>query len=104
MVLVSQARCGISAKRLERELGVPLKDRSADADLIRNQLMDDQDGEPLSGDVEVDETYHGASLAPRPCATRRATSTSLGGPWCSAWSSVEARSALPTCRTLAGPR
>lgn len=59
MFLVSQTRCGISAKQLEREIGVTYKTAWRMLNKIRNQLMDEQDGEPLSGEVEVDETAMG---------------------------------------------
>jgi transposase len=61
MFLVSQTRCGISAKQLERELGVTYKTAWRMLNLIRNQLMGD-DGEVLSGEVEVDETYVGGRM------------------------------------------
>lgn len=60
MFLISQTRCGISAKQLERELGVTYKTAWRMLNLIRNQLMDQDADEPLSGDVEVDETAGGA--------------------------------------------
>jgi ribosomal protein L37AE/L43A len=56
--LMSQTRCGVSAKQLERELGVTYKTAWRMANLIRNKLME-QDDEPLSGEVEMDETYYG---------------------------------------------
>jgi transposase len=59
MFLVSQTRCGISGKQLERELGVTYKTAWRMLNKIRNQLMDEMDGEPLSGEVEVDETAMG---------------------------------------------
>ena len=59
MFLASQTRCGISAKQLERELGVTYKTAWRMLNKIRNQLMDETDDEPLSGDVEVDETAYG---------------------------------------------
>jgi transposase-like protein len=62
MFLMSQTRCGISAKQLERELGVTYKTAWRMLNLIRNQLIDQDDGEPLSGEVEVDETYHGGKV------------------------------------------
>jgi transposase len=52
--LITSTRCGISAKALERELGVTYKTAWRMFNLIRNQLMADDTG-PLSGDVEVDE-------------------------------------------------
>jgi transposase-like protein len=57
MYLVSQTRGGISAKQLERELGVTYKTAWRMFKQIRT-LLDDNDG-PLSGTVEVDETWHG---------------------------------------------
>lgn len=53
--LMTSTRCGISAKQLERELGVTYKTAWRMMNRIRNELMRDGD-EPLSGDVEVDET------------------------------------------------
>jgi len=58
MYLMVSTRCGISAKQLERELGVTYKTAWRMAYLIRNVLMAD-DGEPLSGAVEIDHTYIG---------------------------------------------
>ena len=52
--LMTSTRCGVSAKQLEHELGVTYKTAWRMFNLIRNKLMDD-DGEPLSGHVEVDE-------------------------------------------------
>ena len=65
MYLMASTRCGISAKQLERELGVTYKTAWRMFNRIRNELMND-DGEPLSGDVEVDETgIHGKPRGPR---------------------------------------
>jgi transposase-like protein len=60
MYLMTSTRCGISAKQLERELGVTYKTAWRMAHLIRHKLME-QDSEPLdSGNpVEIDETYVG---------------------------------------------
>jgi transposase-like protein len=58
MYLMTSTRCGISAKQLERELGVTYKTAWRMFTLIRNELMVDDD-EPLSGAVEMDETYVG---------------------------------------------
>ncbi|MEA2362589.1 MAG: transposase [Thermoleophilaceae bacterium] len=60
--LMSSTRCGISAKQLEREIGVTYKTAHRMFKQIRKLLMDEDD-EPLSGEVEVDETYVGG--APR---------------------------------------
>ena len=58
MYLMTSTRCGISAKQLERELGVTYKTAWRMAKLIRQELMAD-DGIPMSGPVEADETYIG---------------------------------------------
>lgn len=58
MYLMTSTRCGISAKQLERELGCTYKTAWRMAHLIRHELMGD-DGEPLYGTVEADETYIG---------------------------------------------
>jgi transposase len=58
MYLMTSTRCGISAKQLERELGVTYKTAWRMFHLIRTDLME-QDREPLDGDVEMDETFIG---------------------------------------------
>ena len=60
MYLMSSTRCGISAKQLERELGVTYKTAWRMFHLIRHELMD-QDDDQLSGDVEIDEAYIGGT-------------------------------------------
>lgn len=55
--LMASTRCGISAKQLERELGVTYKTAWRMFNRIRT-LMDEDPGK-LSGAVEVDETYIG---------------------------------------------
>src|SRR2546423_1250910 len=68
--LIASTRCGISAKQLERELGVTYKTAHRMFKKIRTELMNDRDDEPLSGDVEVDETsVRGKPRGPR--MTRR---------------------------------
>jgi transposase len=52
--LMTSTRCGVSAKQLERELGVTYKTAWRMFNKIRTQLMADDTG-PLKGDVEVDE-------------------------------------------------
>jgi transposase len=52
--LMTSTRCGVSAKQLERELGVTYKTAWRMFTLIRNKLMA-QDDEPLTGHVEIDE-------------------------------------------------
>jgi len=54
MYLVTSTRCGVSAKQLERALGVSYRTAWRMLNKIRNEVMVD-DGEPLRGDVEVDE-------------------------------------------------
>lgn len=56
--LVASTRTGLSAKHLERELGVTYKTAWRMLNRIRNELMKD-DGEQLAGEVEVDETSIG---------------------------------------------
>jgi transposase-like protein len=53
MYLITSTRCGISAKHLERELGVTYKTAWRMFNKIRNHLMV-QDDEPLTGEVEAD--------------------------------------------------
>jgi transposase len=57
--LMSSTRCGISAKHLEREIGVNYKTALRMLRLIRTELMAQDDEGKLSGTVEVDETYIG---------------------------------------------
>ncbi len=58
MYLMTSTRCGISAKQLERELGITYKTAWRMFHLIRHELMD-EGGVELSGSVEADETYVG---------------------------------------------
>lgn len=58
--LASSSKCGISARQLEREIGVTYKTAHRMLKQIRT-LMAEDDG-PLSGDVEVDETFVGGKL------------------------------------------
>jgi len=59
MYLMTSTRCGISAKQLERELGVTYKTAWRMANLIRNQVMAQDNDVTLEGTVEADETYIG---------------------------------------------
>jgi transposase-like protein len=59
LYVMASTRCGISAKQLERELGVTYKCAWRMFHLIRTQLMGDDSTEPLSGVVETDETFVG---------------------------------------------
>ncbi len=56
--LMASTRCGISAKQIEREIGVTYKTAWRMFKQIRSMLSD-ENAEPLSGKVEVDETYIG---------------------------------------------
>jgi transposase len=58
MYVMTSTRCGISAKQLERELGVTYKTAWRMFTLIRNQLMV-QTNEPMTGEVEMDEMFVG---------------------------------------------
>src|SRR3954467_11955635 len=49
MYLMASTRCGISAKQMERELGVTYKTAHRMMKRIRTELMNDDDGEQLSG-------------------------------------------------------
>lgn len=61
MYLMTSTRCGISAKQLERELGVTYKTAWRMFHLIRGELMDEGDT-VLEGEVEMDETVIGGAL------------------------------------------
>lgn len=74
--LVSQTRGGISAKQLERELGVTYKTAWRMFKQIRS-LMSDDDG-PLQGIVEVDETFVGGK--PRDVAEKDEYGRTKRGP------------------------
>jgi transposase len=69
MYLMTSTRCGISAKQLERELGVHYKTAWRMFNKIRNELMDEGEfPKSLRGEVEVDETSWGGK--PRHKQTR----------------------------------
>jgi transposase-like protein len=57
MFLMSSTRCGISAKQLERELGVTYKTAWRMFKQIRSLM--NEDAKPMNGTIEVDETYIG---------------------------------------------
>jgi transposase-like protein len=58
--LLSQTRGGIAAKQVERELGVTYKTAWRMCKLIRQML--DENIDPFTGKVEIDETYHGGKM------------------------------------------
>jgi transposase-like protein len=59
--IITSTRCGVSAKQLERELGVTYKTAWRMFNLIRNKLMM-QDDDLLRGSVEADETWVGGKM------------------------------------------
>ena len=71
MYLMTSTRCGISAKQVERELGVTYKTAWRMCNLIRNELMRQDDDAPLSGRVEMDETSIGGKPRAGQVRTRR---------------------------------
>jgi len=77
--LMTSTRCGISAKHLERELGVNYKTAWRMLNKIRNELMDQDGDTPLSGDVEADETAWGGK--PRLGEISGDDLSSAGGRW-----------------------
>lgn len=83
MFLMASTRCGISAKQLERELGVTYKTAWRMFNKIRNELMNDEDDNPLGGDVEIDETSWGGKprkkLPPAEAARFRENKTTIIG-------------------------
>ena len=60
--IITSTRCGVSAKQLERELGVTYKTAWRMFNLIRNRLMEQDYAGPLGGEVEADETWIGGKL------------------------------------------
>lgn len=62
--LMASTRCGISAKQLQRQLGVTYKCAWRMAREIRRMLAEPL--KPLSGEVEIDETYIGGRRPAKP--------------------------------------
>jgi len=58
--LMASTRCGISAKQLERELGVTYKCAWRMFNRIRS-MLDETDGPKFRGEIEADESYYGGS-------------------------------------------
>lgn len=71
MYLMTSTRCAISAKHVERELGVGYKTAWRMCNKIRNEVMTQDDSEPLRGSVEADETAYGGR--PKASMTRGMT-------------------------------
>ncbi len=74
--LMSSTRCGISAKQLERELGVTYKTAWRMFNKIRSLLT--QDETPFDGIVEVDEAYIGGQAKWRSPARSKAKGVRRG--------------------------
>lgn len=85
--LMTSTRCGISAKQLERELGVHYKTAWRMFNKIRSELMNDDadENDQLTGDVEVDETSWGGrprglkKLTPKQASAFREAKTTILG-------------------------
>jgi transposase len=73
---MASTRCGISAKQLERELGVTYKTAWRMFHQIRKMLTDDFD-QRLSGTVEADETYVGGRRREQSAGVLAKTATRL---------------------------
>lgn len=67
--LMASTRCGISAKQLERELGVTYKTAWRMFKMIRTML--DESDKKLGDRVEIDETYIGGSNKGRDWRTKK---------------------------------
>jgi transposase len=59
--LLSQTRCGISAKQLQREIDVTYKTAWRMFNRIRQMLVEENDS-PLTGEVEIDESAWGGRI------------------------------------------
>jgi transposase len=68
MYVMTSTRCGVSAKAIEREIGVGYKTAWRMCNLIRNHLMEQDDSSKLKGSVEADETAYGGK--PKASTTR----------------------------------
>jgi hypothetical protein len=61
---LTSTRCGISAKPIERELGVTYKTAHRMMKKIRTELMTDEGDEPLSGDRDARRLQDGVAALP----------------------------------------
>ena len=59
MYLMTSTRHGVAAKELERQLGVTYKTAWRMAHELRKHMANADDNDPLSGHIEVDETFIG---------------------------------------------
>lgn len=77
--LMSSTRCGISAKQIEREIGVTYKCAWRMFKQIRSMLDESGDGPKLSGKVEMDETLIGGKDGNRHLGKRLAAKGHYAG-------------------------
>ena len=68
---MTSTRCGISAKQVEREIGVGYKTAWRMCNLVRTHLMAQDASTKLAGEVEADETAYGGR--PKASTTRGMT-------------------------------
>lgn len=78
LYLMASTRCGLSAKQLERELGVTYKTARRMFNKIRPLF--DKDDEPFDGTVEIDHAYVGGKAYWRSAARSKAAGSTLDGP------------------------
>lgn len=80
MYLMTSTRHGVAAKELERQLGVTYKTAWRMAHELRKLMAAaDSDGTPLSGHVEVDETYVGGYQPRKEAKTEGSNKTIVMG-------------------------
>jgi transposase len=80
MYLVSSSRCDVAAKQVERELGCNYKTAWRMLNRVRDELMQ-QNGGPLSGKVEADETFVGGKIRESERRKFKAEGRSNRGPY-----------------------
>jgi transposase-like protein len=81
MYIMASTRCGVSAKQLERELGVTYKTAWRMFNKIRNDLMVQDDDVTLAGEVEADETFVGGKQRESERRALRAKGIKYPGPY-----------------------
>jgi transposase len=81
MWIMTSTRCGVSAKQLERELGVTYKTAWRMFNKIRNELMTQDYQGPLGGTVEADETWIGGKMRQSEINRRRREGQVVKGPY-----------------------